>query len=39
MALVPVKTVRVEGTVVDSGGRPMGGSSVAVAQTIDGADL
>ena len=36
MALVPIKTVRVEGTVVDSGGRPMGGTSVAVAQTTDG---
>jgi len=36
MALTPIKTFRVEGTVVDSGGRPMGGSSIAAAQTIDG---
>jgi protocatechuate 3,4-dioxygenase beta subunit len=36
MALSPIRTVRVEGTVVDSGGRPMGGTSVAVAQASGG---
>jgi protocatechuate 3,4-dioxygenase beta subunit len=36
MALAPIRTVRVEGTVVDAGGRPMGGTSVAVAQTTGG---